>query len=207
MDASGGKAHIYQNKHYIKYSSSMTYNELLQLIHETHQSNQAKVQSLLEKWTPAQLAWKPTPEKWSAYELFAHLAVANLPYLDQFDDLVPKLKPAGGNEAMRTGYFGGKLIGFIKKQDNKLKAPKVFQPVEQSNSRISVDAYKNAVRRFEGILPQLVNKNLSAPKTKTPVTSLVRPKLGDALQIIAFHDQRHINQILRLATLDQFPKA
>jgi hypothetical protein len=156
-----------------------------------------------------QLNWKPDPSTWSIAQCLDHLIVSNTTYFPTFDKLLryEYSLPL----AQRLNPFK-KLLGPVMVKNlgpqlaKKFKNPKIFDP---SSSTISTDILNNFTQHQEVVknyFRQLLRLDTNNLVITSPVTSVITYSLQDGLQIIAGHEQRHINQALNIFNHPNFPK-
>ena len=57
-----------------------------------------------------------------------------------------------------------------------------------------IDVFLKNVEEFSGVINQLSELNLEKVRVKSLVGNIIKFKLGDALQIVHVHNQRHLIQ-------------
>ena len=157
--------------------------------------------------TPAQLNWKPSPERWSVAQCFDHLLSSNKGYFPVIDNVLAGHKRTFWESMPVLPGLMGKLL--VKSMDpastRKVKAPKRFQPA-QSDIRASV------INDFVEQQKQLVDKmkatehlDLEKIVITSPVAGVVIYSLMDAYRLIVVHEQRHFQQARRVTEETGFP--
>lgn len=149
-----------------------------------------------------ELYWKPAPDKWSVGECLEHLNMT-------FRNYMPKIKQ-GIAQAVDKGWapvdeFKSGWMG--KTFTNSFRLDESGKPRRRVKTFKSFDAGKLPERNpkvreeFIAYLDELITRTNQAAKVdlhKVRVTSAIGPilrfKLGDALQFITVHNQRHIMQ-------------
>lgn len=157
-----------------------------------------------------QIAWTPPEGGWGVGQCFEHLIVV----ADQYEaTLGPCLEKArkeartpslAGHTPTLAGRF---LINGVKAANpRRLKAPRVFAPSPKARENVVEgfcdrhDRVAEAVRQARGI-------DLCAYKVASPVSRLIRLNLGDALLVLVYHAERHLNQATRVTEHPEFPRA
>lgn len=162
--------------------------------------------------TDPQANFKPTPKAWSVAECMDHLNQSMGTYAGCMRPAIEKARARG-----RTGdapYAAGTLIGrFILKTlkkgpSRKVPAPGVFRPTASRFEPAAVrDKLVSVLKESGDLLRQADGLALGSIVFGTPVSSLVRVSLAQAFEIHAIHTHRHLDQMERVKTHPDFPKA
>lgn len=187
-------------------NTQQTLSQLQSNLNEILQTFNQKFDKLSDK----QIAWKPSPEKWSVAECLQHLNIANCFYVKKVDVILSKIDksefPVKSNFDLS---FQGKIfVNYIidPKTKYKFSAPKVTKPgpdLDISKLKTKFVEIINALQRQIVLSESL---NLERIKIASPFTNLLKFTLGDVYMISARHTQRHVNQALRVIDLAEFPK-
>lgn len=88
----------------------------------------------------------------------------------------------------------------------KFTAPKIFEPSSSDIHSITSDFmhHQEVLKKY---FQQLSALDGSKTVIASPVSSMITYSLNDALQILAGHEQRHINQALNVLNNPNFPKS
>jgi hypothetical protein len=141
---------------------------------------------------------RPNPETWSALQCIDHL--------NQYGNYyIPQMETAMQNSDVKPNfYFGPGFIGnmFAKAMHPTLGANKMQAPADKVPS--SSDLNKNIINTFIEqqksyleVLKTAEGKNLNKVKIKVTISKWVKLKLGDALRVTIFHNERHIRQAIK----------
>ncbi|MDH3222073.1 MAG: DinB family protein [Gemmatimonadota bacterium] len=156
---------------------------------------------------PHQSAWRPSPGAWSVDQCLAHLIAS-------YDAYLPEIVRATGSTAPRApgtaGFrpnLAGRLIraGVGPQVGRRFKTPKIFNP---ASLELPGPALEGFIQAYEGLKSRVIStRELDWHRIKipSPVTGLLRPRLGDAYWILAAHAQRHVGQAIRVAESAEFP--
>lgn len=162
-----------------------------------------------------QLNWRPAPTQWSILECLLHL---NYFAKHCHHSLEQHLKHRQHNTP--SPYFSNSWLGnhYIQKYqlppDNHLKkvweTPKEYAP-STTDKRSELDG-QQILSDFEKQLQKLLKfvrdaHFLHLQRTKIPTFwwGLVRLSLGELLQILVYHNERHVVQAQRVLYHDHFP--
>ncbi|MEI7585996.1 DinB family protein [Runella sp.] len=181
-----------------------TRQDLLSQLQQIRQTVEQKFETLSE----SQIQWKPAPNQWSVLECLTHLNMVSQYYANQ---LKFKLEhtPKNGNLPLdfQMSFNGKIMLGFVDpKSARKIPAPSMFKP-----KPYHLDTPK-VLKRYYTILQDLeeaIQKSNQLDwntKLQSPFTSLLKFRVGDVLIFTLAHQQRHINQALRVIQQPSFPK-
>ncbi len=165
----------------------------------------------------AQLQWKPSPESWSIVECLQHLILLFEMHLPKIEQAIDKGRPdkiLDGKTAFRSGLLGKYLIKSVRlKEDNSFyrfsKSPKKLQPKQNIEGALSI-VLNNYFQYSEQLLQLLSKaKYLHLEETKVVLHLFLpfRLRLGDMLQYLVYHIERHIVQAQKVYSELGFPRA
>lgn len=163
-----------------------------------------------------QLNWRPAPQKWSILECLLHLNY----FAGHYFPPIQKALQAGRNTRPAT-HFTSSWLGehYLQKYrlpiDNQLKrrleAPPQYAPPESAPQHSDLSP-KEVLHTFEQHQKQLLEFlrqahliNLQRISVPAFWWGLVKLRLGDLLQILVYHNERHIVQAQRVLYHDHFP--
>ncbi len=156
---------------------------------------------------PQQLNWKSHPGRWSVGQCLDHLITTNALYFPLFDQITQGTwKP---NLWERLGLFSG-FLGKMLVRDmgpevkRKSSSPAAFRP---SQSEIPGDIVSRFVDHQTALLDTLrqLPHDLDQRIVSSPAASFITYSLGDAVQIITGHEERHLNQAQAVMETEGFP--
>lgn len=141
---------------------------------------------------------KASPEEWSVLECVDHMNKATELYLDQIEPKLEKLKPAK-KEAFKKTWLANKFTKMLAPTEDgeiksKMKTMKVFTPVGEIENSVIARFVENT-ERVEKIVQRAQNKNLRSFKVTTALGPVLKFYVGDALDFILAHNERHVVQI------------
>jgi uncharacterized damage-inducible protein DinB len=156
-----------------------------------------------------QLNWKPAAEKWSIAQCLDHLIIANSKFIPLFDDILQKgYHPTWWQRLSPFSAFFGKsmvkTLGPVPKR--KFKAPKIFKPASSNIHLEILDQFQKQQQDLKARFIALIDIKPEKIIMRSPVTKLVTYSVQHALELIAGHEQRHINQALAVLHHPNFPK-
>ncbi|HYZ83735.1 MAG TPA: family 16 glycoside hydrolase [Bryobacteraceae bacterium] len=168
------------------------------LLSQLHASKRELVDSI-SGLTPEQLAWKPSPDKWSVAEVADHL-IKTEPLM--YGGLMQMLRlPV--NTSAKTSKTDEEVLAQIRDRSKKAEAPPMLRPsVQNPSSEALAEEFS---KRRERLLDFVRN-------TQDDLNHRVRKQGGDeasAYQMILYasgHTDRHVAQIREIKASPEFPK-
>ena len=163
------------------------------------------VQKTFTKLSTEQLNWKPSSEKWSVGQCFAHLVAANKGMIARIEGKLNKSSPTTFWERLPLlPRFFGKIIGNAVSPDGqrKIKAPKVFEPTESTVDIGIVERFLEFQPKISAAMERCDNVQIVMG---SPAAAFITYSLLDAFRIVVRHEQRHLGQARRVLETDGFP--
>ncbi len=168
-----------------------------------------QVAELFQEHSEAKLTWKPSAAGWSIAECVDHLAVTGEAYYGRIGDSVERVKgSAASARGYRPRWLARLFLRFVSPEGTKrVKAPKRFQPGAASAAGVSVGTqFVEQQQELIELIERARDCDLNAGRFGSPVTSLLRFSIGEALQMMVFHQQRHLAQMQRVLAAEGCPK-
>jgi hypothetical protein len=167
----------------------------------------SETKSTFGRLTPAQLNWKPAPERWSVAQCFEHLLTTNKGYFPSIEGVIAGIKPTFWQRMPVLPGLAGKLLikSLDPKSTRKIKAPKKFQPA-QSDIRASVlDDFLDLQSKIVEKMKATEHLDLEKIIIASPVASAITYSMIDAYRVIVVHERRHFEQARRVTEEASFP--
>ncbi len=182
-----------------------------ELVNYQRQFEEAKVTAarLVDGLTPAQIAWKHSPDRWSIGECLAHLNVAAELYLGALDRAIATGRARGltGRGPFRHGWVVN--FFFIRALEPpvrmKLKAPPKFKSVIGPDASGELQKFLDLQDELLGRVQEANGLHLAHVRVVSPAARLLRMSLGQAFQAVAAHQRRHLLQARRVRDEKEFP--
>ncbi|MCB0717182.1 MAG: DinB family protein [Bacteroidetes bacterium] len=152
-----------------------------------------------------QLRWRPEEGRWSIAECVSHILLIDSPYLDSIEDIFRKEPGSPQPDApYKTTWIGRLMLNTVDPATaRRVPTAGAFKPVT-----VPVDFMADFVRheeRMKKILAKSTSRNLNLVRVKSPVTNLLRFRLGECLHFLVIHQVRHLNQARRVRESPNFP--
>jgi hypothetical protein len=155
-----------------------------------------------------QINWKPSETGWSVGQCFEHLIKSNEFFYGELDKIAAGTRQNSflENWSPLSGIFGSLLVGSLKKDERKFKAPtqKIVPP-----SDVDAAIIENFIVHQAELIGK-IKKTETADWNKIKITSpfmfLMTYKLSDGFQVIIEHEKRHFRQAQRVMQAEGFPR-
>jgi len=167
----------------------------------------AETKSTFGRLTPAQLNWKPSPERWSVAQCFDHLLTSNKGYFPTIEGVIAGIKPTFWQRMPVLPGLAARLLikSLDPKSTRKIKAPQKFQPAQSDISASVIDDFVDQQASMVKKMKATEHLDLEKIVITSPVASVVTYSLMDAYRIIVVHERRHFEQARRVTEEAAFP--
>jgi hypothetical protein len=180
----------------------MDTEQYLQRLRQDVESLDEEFRKSFSKLTEEELNWKPAPDAWSVAECLDHLIISGRRYLHNINrkaDKVGTLSKKVNQKPFRPGMLTRWFVNYMEpgKKASKIKAPAKFRPSSKHSLKILEDFLNMHSELLESInkvqLQQIAHKSISSP-----VTAILRFKIGEAFLVLLAHERRHFEQAKRV---------
>jgi hypothetical protein len=146
---------------------------------------------------------QPTrPGKWTIAQIIEHLNTYNKYYLPEIENAFAihnPIKPAD-DLPFKPGFIGSYLTKMMRPNDsgrvgNKMKAFKKHVPAPDLNARQVLQEFIEGQSRFSNIIERSLMYDLNNVRIGMSISRLIRLRLGDLLNVLVVHQQRHFIQV------------
>jgi hypothetical protein len=153
--------------------------------------------SLVEGLTDGQMAWRPTPRRWSVAECLDHVNVTVTKYLPRIEAMIAdaRARHLTGRGPFRHPFVGQWFIRMMEPPPRrKFRVPGVYAP----RGERPVATLLPEFRRLRGELLARIREadglDLAVVKTTSPAARFFTLTLGQCFGALAAHDRRHLWQ-------------
>lgn len=148
------------------------------------------------KLSENELNRKPSEISWSVAQCLEHLIVSDNLYFDRIKKAIQKAKEKGSppDNSFKSGWFGKRFINSMKPGINKYKVPGVFKPSASNLQKKILSDFEAHEQELLQLIDEASDADLNRVKITSPVNSLIRFRLGDALNVLVTHQERHLLQ-------------
>ena len=177
----------------------MTSNSFLQDLQNRAQQHLQIAENQLITFSKEQLHQKPQPEKWSKAEVLEHLLRYNDYYLPRFQKAIEQGKKAAATETVKHSWFGNMSISMMSPDNTKpQKAKKSLNP---SFDEVRANILESFIVSQKQLIQQLntaATVSLNGNKIRVEVMPILRLRLGECMEFIVVHQERHFKQLERI---------
>lgn len=172
----------------------MDKNELITGLIDLTKKNLNTAEAFLQL-SSDQLNKKSDSESWSAFECIAHLNIYGCFYLPEIENAIAKA-PLSTYNNFKSGFLGGYFVNIIKPKEklHKMKTLKKFNPIGSQLNKDVLITFKEQQFKMLELLSKSSDVNLTKAKTGVSISKLIKMRLGDTLQFVIYHNQRHLIQ-------------
>lgn len=153
-----------------------------------------------------QRAWRPPEGGWGIADCLEHLTLTDMGYLDYMDRALEGAARTAAPPPFKPGRWAAKFIGMLEPEaPRRLKAPGSFKPDESEPPEDALERFLAAQARLQSMCETLEGVNLTKIKSRSPISGLIKFRVGDGLRLMITHDKRHVAQAERVLTHSEFP--
>jgi uncharacterized damage-inducible protein DinB len=191
----------------------MTSKELLSELRTITERNIELVRQRFSTLSDQQKRWKKDSTSWSILEVFAHLNA----YASYYHPVLTKRIEATRYREPKDLFISSPLgksawksmkLGNAKNVKRRMKSPKTFNPTFESQliNGADIEAFEKDQQVLLTILTNAEEVNLRKVKVPISISQIIRLRLGDALQFVIYHNERHMQQAINIIENNSFPK-
>lgn len=161
---------------------------------------------LAESLSVTQLNWRADPSRWSVGQCLDHLRVANEVYGSAINSALNGTG-SGPVDAITPGWFGRWFIRtVIEPSPNTIKgkAPAKIVPIVTVDATI-LDRFLRSNQQTRDLIARAQTFDVNRIRFKNPFIGWIRFTVGTGLEIIARHEDRHLQQAERIRAHAHFP--
>ncbi len=190
----------------------MTGNELIDGLKSITAANASFVEKNLIHLSEEQLNWKPVRNVWSINEIFAHLNEYVSFYHPSFKRVIQKTKFKKPTQNFLSTPLGAAAwksmkLGKARNVKRKFKALSAYNPTISATLVLGNDAklFLESQKELMDILEQARTINVKRARTALSISKIIKFRIGDAMNFVVYHNERHIEQANKLILHPQFP--
>lgn len=145
---------------------------------------------------------KESFDKWSALQCLDHLNNYADFYIQEMERAMNgSSKPAMANfsPGFMGNIFAKSMIAHPK--TTAMQSPKNMEPDTSMLTKDVINTFLAQQKEYLRLLEQCQHKNLNKIKVKITLSKWIKLKLGDALRVTIYHNERHILQALKAAKM------
>lgn len=160
-----------------------------------------------------QLSWRPTEFSWSIEDVLAHLNEYARFYHKAFNEKIDQTKFKTPIEDFISSPLGRSAwksmkLGNAKNVKRKFKSMRSYNPIAESSliKGNEIEVIQNELNELLNIIEKAATVSLRRVKIPISISKIIRLRLGDALLFVAYHNERHFQQISNILNNPNFPK-
>jgi hypothetical protein len=176
----------------------MKSSQLLSSLEDTVQSIIIDVENDFPDLDEGVLNYKSNPASWSILECFEHLNRYNRFYNEKFEQAIARSSHSKIEDEVKSNWLGRKFIAMMHPDNKKkIKTVKTMNPMIGLQSKLGRSTIHEFLKHQHALLRILDSaKRADLNQSTIPVEffKLIKMRLGDALQFVIVHEQRHLIQ-------------
>jgi len=191
----------------------MTSKELLSELRTITDRNIDILRQHFSNLTEQQKRWKKDTNSWSILEVFAHLNAYASYYHPVFSNRIETTRFRDPKDNFISSPLGKSAwksvkLGNAKNVKRPMKSPKSYNPTIETNliQGTDIETFEKDQLHLLTILTKAEEVNLRKVKVPLSISKIIRLRLGDALQFVIYHNERHMQQALNIIENKSFPK-
>ncbi|SFQ28559.1 DinB family protein [Hymenobacter arizonensis] len=181
-----------------KKSNAITSTAFLAQLDQNLRQLLSTVQTELAPLELAQLNHKPAPTAWSILECLEHLNRYSRYYNPRFAQALAHARPSAEAE-VRYSWVGRKFIEMIAPTNpKKAKAFGYMNPSGSQLDRETLTEFCAHQQQLLALLAQARHTDLNRKAVPVEFLKLLKLRLGETFELQVLHEQRHVQQALRV---------
>lgn len=132
---------------------------------------------------------------WSPLECFEHLNRYNKYYLTAIEKAIFGNQRQTSDEGIKSTWIGKKSIAMM--HPSNLKKQKTFKKMDPTNSQLTkatLDQFVKDQQRILSLTELALRSNVNAKAVSVEFFKLLKMTIGEALEFVIVHEQRHLIQ-------------
>jgi len=161
--------------------------------------DQAK--EITEGLNEARFNWRPSADRWSIEECFAHLITAGSKEATALEEAIQRGRERRVTEdgAFAPGPVERFILGMTEPPvRTPMTAPLRFRPLHGQPLTAVMPTFFHLQSRLMLLAESAAGLDLKRVKVRTPILPLIRLSLGATFAQIAAHERRHLEQAWRV---------
>lgn len=190
----------------------MTSSELISQLILVTNDNRRYVEKKLSFLSANQLNWQKSTDSWSVKQTLIHLNEYARFYHTEFVKRIEQTRfkepiPQFVSSPLGKSAWKSMKLGNVNNVKRRFHSPKQYNPLvnNQLNEDDTVVNFLKNQLELVHILDSAKQVNLRKVKIPISISKIIRLRLGDALQFVIYHNERHIQQIKNTISQPEFP--
>ena len=145
------------------------------------------------------LNYKPSAESWSILECLEHLNRYSRYYNPALAKAIAQNSDGTFTESINYSWLGKKSLDMVRPQNaKKHKTVKHMNPNNSQLGRGTIDEFLKHQSELQQLLQNAKGTNLNKKAVPVEFFKLMKLRLGETLEFVVVHQERHIQQALRV---------
>ena len=145
------------------------------------------------------LNFKTNPDSWSILECLEHLNRYSRYYNPALAKAIENNSDGTYVQGISYSWFGKKSLEMVRPQNTKKhKTVKHMNPINSSLGRATVEEFEQHQAELLRLLQAAKKANLHKKAVPVEFFKLLKLRIGEALEFVVLHEERHIQQALRV---------
>lgn len=178
---------------------------LRRLLDDVHATTKA-VEALRNRHTPAQLAWKPEPTRWSMLECIDHLRLTGDLYYPRLQEGLSRAERTASETPFAPSLLSRLFIWSLSpKKGFKIRTFQSVTPPLPSTNTAVIEVFLDQQQTLRALLHEADHVNLNTGRFRSPLLAAFKMTVGVGLTAMVRHAQRHTLQAEQVADHPHFP--
>ena len=145
------------------------------------------------------LNYKPAPDSWSILECLEHLNRYSRYYHPALANAIAANSNGTYQQTIRYSWLGKKSLDMVQPQNTKKhKTVKHMNPNNSTLGRDTIEAFLQHHAELLSLLASAKHANLNKKAVPVEFFRLLKLRIGETLEFVVLHQQRHLQQALRV---------
>ncbi|GAB3525840.1 DinB family protein [Pontibacter brevis] len=145
------------------------------------------------------LSFKTAPDRWSILECLEHLNRYSRYYNPAFAKAIANNADSASIQHISYSWFGRYSLEMVRPQNlKKHKTVKHMNPSNSNLGRATVEEFLEHQAELLSLLKRAGKANINKKAVPVEFFKLLRLRIGEALEFVVLHEERHVQQALRV---------
>lgn len=145
------------------------------------------------------LNYKPTPESWSILECLEHLNRYSRYYNPALAKAIANNSDGNYVPSITYSWLGKKSLDMVRPQNGKKhKTVKHMNPANSALGPATIEEFLKHQQELQQLLLRAKSANLNKKAIPVEFFKLLKMRIGETLEFVVIHQERHIQQALRV---------
>jgi uncharacterized damage-inducible protein DinB len=171
-------------------------------LEQLSQTNSQLQQTIVNEFSALDLAalnYKPTPESWSILECLEHLNRYSQYYNPVLAKAITDNSDGSDVASITYSWLGKKSLDMVRPQNGKKhKTVKRMNPANSALGLATIEAFLKHQQELQRLLQAAKNSNLNKKAIPVEFFKLLKMRIGETLEFIVTHQERHVQQALKV---------